>query len=44
MGGEKERLNMLGEMVILLIVLGERYGAKGGCFKRESVMREWECG
>lgn len=40
-GREKERLNMLGEMVIVLIVLGERDGAKGGCSRRESVMREF---
>lgn len=42
--GERKRLNMLGEMVIVLIVLGERAGAKGGCSRRESVMRECECG
>lgn len=43
-GGEKERFNMFREMVIVLIVLGERDGAKGGCSRRESVMRECECG
>lgn len=37
MGGEKERLNMLGEMVIVLIVLGERNGAKGGPVLGEKV-------
>lgn len=35
--GERKGLNMLGEMVIVLIVLGERDGAKGGCSRRESV-------
>lgn len=35
---------MFGEMVIVLIVLGERDGAKGGCAGRVSMLGEKVCG